>query len=344
MKNNILWLKSETAVDEIDRLISANGGHPRYFRVDTSSAGTPEHDLMKIALRDSNARELLTNLTNLGFSLYYNSDNESRFIRYDRIVHHWPAVKDGTFTTSEDGVVHILEEPKTGQYDRLVVVFSPINSTPRLARYFRPSFATLKKYLPPNTGILRIADVGGVKGAFYLDTTFLSDNSARIQRFIRSVLTETGVSDNNVVLYGASKGGTGALYHGLRGGWKFVATDPVLSDEWYEREKDDYHFTGTGIFPRPKQEVFADLISRSRLRLNRRGPASVIVTSSRSPQFAYTSQLIRPIRRRISVLDSGNPEIHEHPDVAPKTIYLQVMALNALLLGFGLGTGVTPVP
>ena len=35
--------------------------------------------------------------TNLGGSLYDNTADDSRFVRHDRIIHHWSVVKDGTF-------------------------------------------------------------------------------------------------------------------------------------------------------------------------------------------------------------------------------------------------------
>ena len=344
MIQNILWLTLETNPNDIPAMIAENDGLPRYFRIDTSFAAKPDQDLMKLALKNRHAKDLLIRLTNLGYSLYYNTADESRFIRHDRIVHHWPAVKDESFQVSDDGIVHQFERPESGTISRLVVIFSPINSKPRLIRYFRPSFATLMKYVPRDTAILRVADVGGVKGAFYLDTSFIPDNSSRIRRLIQSTVAEHGIEAPNVVLFGASKGGTGALYHGLTGSWKFVSVDPIVTDSWYEQYENDYHFTAQGVFPRPKQEVFSELVGR--IASERRGEAlnSVIVTSSRSPQYPYTSEIIHPLRNSLSVLDSGNPNILKHPDVAPKTIYAQVMAINTLLLGFSLPLGESAVP
>src|SRR5699024_3902474 len=176
----------ETDPSALGSMVEENEGLPRYFRVDTALSGTPEKDMMKLALTSPQAKNLLLELTRLGFSLYYNTTNESRFIRHDRIVHHWPAVKDGSFSISDQGIVHKLEKPESGTFEKLVVVFSPINSKPRLIRYFRPSFATLMKYIPRNTAILRIADVGGVKGAFYLDSNYLPDYCSSIHHLLQS--------------------------------------------------------------------------------------------------------------------------------------------------------------
>lgn len=175
---------------------------------------------------------LFIKLSLLGYSLYYNTENESRFIRHDRIRYHWPAIKDGSFSVTDDDIVYTFEQPPSERVDKIVVIFSPINSKPRLSRYCWPSFSKLMKFIPPNTAILRIADVGGVKGAFYLDTTAQPHNGDAVHNLIAATFAEYSLENSDVVLYGASKGGTGATFHGLRGGWNFVAADPILSDEW----------------------------------------------------------------------------------------------------------------
>lgn len=344
MLEHILWVDMAASPKHVDAVVRDNDGLPRYFRVDTSSFGQPKQNLMSIALRDHVAKTLLVHLTNLGFYIYYNVDNETRLIRRDRIRHHWPAVKSGEISMSNDGVPYIYEPAVNGSTERLVVVFSPINSTPRFKRYFRPSFGSLQKFVPPGTGILRIGDIGGVKGAFYLDTVDIPDNVERISRLISKFVSKFSIVRSKVVLYGASKGGTGSLYYGLSLGYKFVAVDPILSDEWYERELNDYHFTADGVFLQPKQDVFRSLIAhcvRSESAFESRGS---VVTSWRSPQFEYLADMLSPLADSLCILDSGNSNIHSHPDVAPNTIYLQVVSLNNSLLGIDIPTGVLEVP
>jgi hypothetical protein len=215
VKNSILWTVAQAGPDDIDLAVANNDGLPRYFRVQTDPALNSKRDLMKIALTDDRVKRLLLKLTNLGYSLYYHADGESRFIRHDRLRHHWPAVKSGAIKVSREGIFYTVEEPPSGHIEKLVVVFSPVSSRARLIRYFRPSFGTLQKYLAPHTAVLRVADMGGVKGAFYLDTTALPANSLNIHRLIDEVATRSGLLRSDVVIYGASKGGTGALYHGL---------------------------------------------------------------------------------------------------------------------------------
>lgn len=160
-----------TTPHDLDSVIESNEGLPRYFRIDANAAEQPKHDLMKNALRDVQAKALLQKLTPIGNSLYYSLDNESRFVRHDRIVSHWRATKNGTYSVSDDGIVHLPREPPSGVVKQLIVIFSPINSRLQLSRYFRPSVGTLMKYVPPNTLILRIADLGVVKSAVCLTCT-----------------------------------------------------------------------------------------------------------------------------------------------------------------------------
>lgn len=195
---------------EIDDLVQANDGLPRYFRIDTTGAKKSTDDLMKIALTDATAKALLIKLTLLGYPLYYNTENESRFIRSDRIRHHWPAIKEGTYSVTDEDVVYTFEKPASERIDKIIVIFSPINSTPRLSRYFWPSFSKLMKFVPPNTAILRIADVGGVKGAFYMDTTAQPRNGDAVHNLVAGIISEHSLENSDVVLFGASKGGTGA--------------------------------------------------------------------------------------------------------------------------------------
>lgn len=341
VKERTIWLPVEGSIDDLDSAIALNGGRPRYVRIQTPDI---QDDLLRVSLRDDSIRELVCALANRGYYLYYNNADENRFVRHDRVPFHWPAVKNGIYNSSDDGLVYSFEESKSGTNESLVVVFSPINSKPRLSRYFWNSFGTLGKFITPDTAILRIADVGGVKGAFYMDTSFSPNNSVLVRDFIRKFALGLGVRDSKVVLYGASKGGTGSLYHGLSGGWKFVSVDPILSDEWYEEHENDYHFTRGGVFSRSKQEVFSDLISNIDGDVLGEGALGAVITSARSPQYACIVETLEPISSGVSVLNSLNSDIREHPHVAPKTIYAQVMMLNIILTGLPVFPGESVVP
>ena len=71
----------------------------------------------------------------------------------------------------------------------------------------------------PNTYIIRMADVSDAFGSHGLNTKFDENIEDNIQRFIKSLMSIYDVDKKNVVICGASSGGTGAVYHGLIGGY-----------------------------------------------------------------------------------------------------------------------------
>ena len=75
----------------------------------------------------------------------------------------------------KDGLVYSLTPPQIDINPNLLVIFSSISGKmyqPFLHRYFEQNFKSINKHISPNTAILRIADIGGVTGAYYLNTNF----------------------------------------------------------------------------------------------------------------------------------------------------------------------------
>ncbi|UWX04700.1 hypothetical protein H1235_08785 [Pseudoxanthomonas sp. NC8] len=119
-------------------------------------------------------------------------------------------------------------------------------------------------------------------GAFYTDTLAQPDNEARVSALIGKVMADIGVDSRHTVLYGTSKGASGALLHSLRTGLKAVCVEPILhADDYYVRRYRDSHFT-CGMFPRDKRELFAAHLAAD-------GPEAerVVIYSSHSPQLPY---------------------------------------------------------
>ncbi|WP_426978422.1 XcbB/CpsF family capsular polysaccharide biosynthesis protein [Pseudarthrobacter sp. O4] len=308
-------------------------------------------NLIRLARKIPAAKTNLVGLTKHGFHSYLTKDNVTRLVKYDVVRDLWSKVKDGEYSITEDGVVYTYTPPASGVYpQRLFVVFSAIHEdmyTTSLMRHFMQNFPSVQKYLPSDTAVLRIADLGGVAGSFYLNSTYLQDNVSAIQRLLASVAKLHEIGHDSVVLYGVSKGGTGALYHALKGGYRCVAVDPVVSDAYYEERYRDSHFTSGGIFPSSKQNAFRELI-RSVVD----GAVSVpgaysrwsVITSERSPQFVYISDiLVGPLLDRISFFNSRNTQIKDHPDVGPRTVNTATMLMNMHLYGVPLRSGMNRI-
>ena len=314
----------------LDALMEKSPGI-RIVRVEHPDAGEGK-SLLDLAMKAPDIRRVVVELANKAFFVYVCKDGVTSFVHYSHIGNLWQRVRNGEFKINERGLVYSLAEPLAGfAPTRLVVVFSSMSKHilgPYLMRHFEQNFATLQKYLPPGTAVLRIADFGGVVGGYYMNSHGLPDNERNVQALIRGIVTTLGLEDDDVVLYGPSKGGSAALYHGMLGGFRVVAIDPILADEHYVRFHNDCHFT-VGAFPVDKKEKFGGLsasLSASEV------PPVAIICSDRSPQFPYiTTVLQEPVQSRVAFFNSRNIEIKTHPDVQVKTLSLTVMLLSMML-------------
>ncbi|HGZ4937591.1 XcbB/CpsF family capsular polysaccharide biosynthesis protein [Enterococcus faecalis] len=109
---------------------------------------------------------------------------------------------------------------------KLVVLFTPATapgSSSAKDRYFgTQQWNSLNAKVGKNVIILRIADVAFVSGSYY--TLYEQE----IFELIANTCAQFGLRHNDVVLYGNSRGGTGALFIGMAGNYKTVSADPVI--------------------------------------------------------------------------------------------------------------------
>jgi len=296
-----------------------------------------DHNIFAVARSNANVKSLIIKLANRGFFLVEHKGGVSTFERFTTAHLFKKNLTNIDFPVhTHNGLYYTLEEPniKTAS-PNLLIVFSSVADFSLNAsisrRNFFTNFKTIGKYIPSNTYILRISDIGGVVGSFYLNNNFNSQIENDIQDLILKVLSDTNVKRNNVVLYGVSKGGTGALFHGIKGGYKSVSVDPIVTDEYHEKKFNDPHFT-QGTFPTSKQEKFTELFKNSEIRRN-----TNIIYSENSPLYKHINTIVRAgdISNKITFINSANPKINDHPDVGPNTINLLTLILNNLFYELG---------
>jgi len=327
--------------------IEQNGALPKFVHVDTLGVVKSGHNLMVASRQDSRARDLLNYLARNGYYIYTVKDDKTRLVHHDQVRNLWKAVQEKQYQITDDNIVYTYAPPPEGDATQLVVVLASMSPNPfesSINRHFVQNYASIQKQLVPGTGVLRVADLGGVKGAFYLDTTYLPNNSKQISEFIRQFAEGKGIPDSRIVLYGASKGGTGATYHGIANGWNFVAVDPIVDDRLYVEKHNDLHFTTGGIFPRTKEETFHGLLSSVDGARYPEHYSPIVICSERSPQYQTITSTLRGIPTPLTVLNSRNRSIKDHPDVGRQTLQLQATALNSLLTGLNLPSGHFDVP
>lgn len=290
------------------------------------------HNFLAVGRKSEAAKKLISKLSSKSFYLVKHSNGISVFKKFND-SNVFINIFDDKNIKSWNDTFYTLDSPihETTKNKRLLVVFSSIADFPFNAslsrRMFFKNFSTISKYIPKNTYILRIADIGGVLGSFYLNSNADASFENKVQSLIRKVQRETGVSDNEVVLYGSSKGATGALYHGLKMGLKTLAVDPIVSDEFYIKTYNDLHFV-EGAFPKYKQDKFNSLMSENK---DKKLDFIKIVTSSNSEQYNYIENIVLSSNKTINSYVFSNPNIKNHPDVSEQTLNFATAMLNNLL-------------
>lgn len=293
------------------------------------AVGRSNEQAKKLISSLSNNKYFLTAHTN-GVSLFKKLTISKRFLANfnNRAVKTW----NDTFYTLEEPV----EREQFGS--RLLVIFSSIADLAFNAsidrRMFFKNFPKVAKYIPKNTYILRIADIGGVLGSFYLNSNADMDFENKVEALIRKIKLDYSIADEHTVLYGTSKGATGALYHGIKMGLNTLAVDPILSDVHYLENFNDLHFV-EGVFPEYKQDKFSRLFEDN---INKDLTNIKLVTSPNSEQFKYISELVLIPEVKLCSYIFSNPNIKGHTDIGENTLNFVTSMLNNMLYGIDIKT------
>ena len=299
-----------------------------------------EHNLIGFSRREESVNELVVKLASKGFFLVSSLNGNSRFEKFTTAKEFKTNIKVDNLQIY-NGLYYTLEKPLLEfASNRLIVVFSSVadrafNADVSIRNFFT-NFGTISKYIPQNSYVLRIGDIGGIIGSFYMNTTFSNTIEEDIQGLLKSILESNSIAKEDVVLYGGSKGGTSALYHGVLGGYKCVAVDPIVSDTYHEESSGDSHFTkeygGYRIYPQTKQDKFRNLMKITAI------PDNInIIYSEQSPVYGAINSIIKEndLGQKIKYLNVCHPKIKTHPDVAAKTINILMLVMNNLFYGVG---------
>lgn len=310
---------------------------PKYeVHIDKSQIGNSNEERLKynilaVARKNSFVKKFVIELANNGFFLVDHNINTGISIfrslkKHEEFIHSF---RDENVLLWNK-TYYTLEKPislGTIKSNRLLVIFSSIADFPLNASISRRSFyknwIKVQSYIPKNTYILRIVDIGGVLGSFYLNSNFDSKFESRIQLLIENISNEYSIKKNNIILFGGSKGGTGALYHGVIGGYNTVAVDPIVSDRYYIDKFNDLHFVQGG-FPVDKDKKFFDLFKERYDLMNIN-----VITSQNSQQFEYINKIITK-KSNTNLFVFNNSNIKTHPDVGPQALVFSTTLINSI--------------
>ncbi|WP_434593475.1 XcbB/CpsF family capsular polysaccharide biosynthesis protein [Brevibacterium sp. 1718] len=307
----------------------------KYIHLDRSiKSVTRNSAFIHEGVEDKSIRSWLVEMARNGYFVYLSDDRHARFCHQDRLRHIWQAHTKGDLSISDEGVFYNLErgDEHVGP-EHVVVIFSAIGNemfTSSLNRYFVRNYRHLGSAIPRKDWVVRIPDVGGVLGSFYLPTTHDPQNADRIHSLLTEIINRANVAPRNMILVGSSKGATGATYHAHQLGASLVSVDPILSDRYYVEEQKDCHFTEGGVFLESKESVFARLRRQPVDSSSRR----FAVTSEHSPQFTKVREFFDSTGTPI--LTCNSPDIRDHPDVAKVTHRVVMSLVTAMTCGLPL--------
>ncbi|GEN48428.1 XcbB/CpsF family capsular polysaccharide biosynthesis protein [Ligilactobacillus pobuzihii] len=275
---------------------------------------------LKVFQKNKKAKKIALKLSAHDYILHGNMGTFYRFVKRTELDTNYPKYKDVHYRVIPP------KEDKKYWSNRLLVrmlSFTAHNKTSMLGRNFQRDFKTLKDSVVKNTYILEIGDINLINGSYYTNTKNFPDYEEQVQELIRFISEKYNVKKDEIVLYGASRGGTGAFIHAALGNYKFVAADPVINDmPWYKDS--DIHFI-EGV-----REVDLTEKVRSSLENYKRASSDGVILSSSNVGVTFSSHLRLPLEK-VTLLDLSM-NLYKHPGFNGKTVSIQLSVINRLLM------------
>lgn len=296
-------------------------------------------NILQFSRNDKSARLVLEFLVAHDYTLVDFKENYNIFIQRKSLSKYLPENILGLKIREKEGVFYTFE-PKikkdTNAPERLIIIFSSMPGSNEYysskfeERSFVKHFPTIQKLLVPNTNVLRIVDSNLIYGSHYINSNNFSNYEDVIQNIIKAISKELNVINDDVVLYGTSKGGTGALVHSLMGNYKSVTVDPIIDATEYNENMNNIHY----IKGNREQSLVKKINS-----LTQNDPGKNIVI--RSPQVKFNYNVTKDVlNNAIRFYDQRNSNIESHAQIGRNTVSEILMFLNAQLLGLTFETGI----
>lgn len=234
------------------------------------------------------------------------------------------------------GLIYTLTPPQpkhtsSSLPNRLLVLFSHMNggggydSNNAVSRMFVQFFNDIQRSLVKNVFVLRIADLNLSHGSYFVNTQNYPTYEEEIQELIRNTCNQFNINSDNVVLYGGSKGGTGALLHAAIGNYNAVVGDPIINASKYNEK--DWHFI--------KNFREADLTDRI-VALAKNNTNKMYVFASKAQFFNYNTSMkfVSKLNGLAHLVDlSDDNKIISHPHITSQSVPEQITLMNLLFDG-----------
>ncbi|MCD8799435.1 XcbB/CpsF family capsular polysaccharide biosynthesis protein [Mammaliicoccus sciuri] len=287
-------------------------------------------NLIRIARKDKQAYRLYKELLKNDYVLYKHENGISKLYKR-KYVNELFKRKD--LIRFKD-VYYTLDYPKDRKINeyipkKLLVIFTCMPPQKDYDSYLMPKrmftkfFDGIERNLVKNVYTMRIMDLNVSHGSHYINTINYNTFEDEIQNAIIKVKNELNIDDENIIFYGVSKGGTGALYHGSSMDIKTLAVDPILNIGG-PLEDNDRRFL--------KDLRTEDLVPYINNHLNlSNNQVKYLICSERVPLYFQQDQRIE--QDKIKLYNKIDDFITSHPEVSRNTVPEQIMILNILLGG-----------
>ncbi|QMT31899.1 XcbB/CpsF family capsular polysaccharide biosynthesis protein [Alysiella filiformis] len=229
-----------------------------------------------------------------------------------------------------ENVIYTIEAPKlqNAKQKNLLILFSYTNKSNEnmIDRYYSHPFPFIANSIMPNTYIIRMADVADAFGSHGLNTQFDENIEDNIQKFIKRMMNIYDIDKENVVICGASSGGTGAVYHGLIGGYKTFAIDPFLGNHDYYGGKDPLYLHS---IRQPIAETFRTLPHQ----INQKLANQVVISTAKVSEFYQDIHKLKAAIPELILCQFDCEKIGKHIDFSNNTVFMSNTIINSLLMG-----------
>ncbi len=291
------------------------------IQIDTGSSS----NFIQLARQDSKLHEMYKEILANDYILYFHQKTISKFYKRTH-VHELFKRKD---LIRHKDIFYTLDEPAGRKVNdevpkKLLVIFTCMPDAKRYDsslipnRMFPKFFDVIERSLVKNVYTLRIMDLNVSHGSHYISTTNYPEYEQGIQSTILKVMEELNIDKEHVVLYGGSKGGTGAIYHGTAMDMNTLAVDPIVNIGGALEQKDRRFL---------KDLRNDDLVPQINQHLDDSNEYTKYVICSENVELYY-KQKDRIDASKIYKINLADKHITSHPEVLRNSVPEQLTILN----------------